>query len=304
MPVFNGAATLEASLTSLTGQGDGIEVVLVDQGSADDSLLIAERFRDRMDIRVIEAPDNKSWMQNTNLAIENARAPLITMLHQDDVWMEGRGAALRTVADRYPDAGLWAHAAFYIDAVGRCIGRIGPPFGPTLRLVSSSEALSPLLVQNTLALPAVMFRREDAQRAGGLDEDLWYTADWDFWLRLAATAPILWMPEPLVGFRLHRGSLTVTGSRDAEEFRRQLAIPPQRHLSALEVGDVQRVARLGAASNAINVWLANSYHGDASGMACVLGQVWALGPFGWRRLLRDAQLIRRIVPRLKLKFGK
>lgn len=304
MPVYNGAATLEASLASLVGQDRGIEVVLVDQGSADDGLLIAERFRSDIDMQIISAPQNKNWMQNTNQGFASARAPMITMLHQDDVWMPGRAEVLREMAERFPDAGLWAHGAFYIDAAGRRIGRINPPFGRHARQVPGPEALLPLLVQNTLALPSVMFRREDALRGGGLDETLWYTADWDFWLRLLQAGPLAWIPEPLVGFRLHGGSLTLTGSRNIDDFRQQLAIPLERHLSGLTTGGNRRVVRLASVSNAINVWLATSYHGQSGGALRLFAQIVALGPLNWRRLLRDTQIIQRVMPRLKLKFGK
>lgn len=304
MPVYNGAATLEASLASLVGQGGGIELVLVDQGSADDSLAIAERFRPDIDMQIIRAPDNKNWMQNTNQGFASARAPLITMLHQDDIWMPGRAGLLQRMAERFPDAALWAHGAFYIDAAGHRIGRIGPPFGRRERQLSGPEALVPLLVQNTLALPSVMFRRKDALRGGGLDETLWYTADWDFWLRLMQAGPLAWNPEPLVGYRLHGGALTLTGSRNTDDFRRQLSIPPERHLSSLTPADQRRVARLAAVSNDLNAWLATSYHGRSGGALRLLARIAALGPLNWGRFLRDTQIAQRVMPRLKLKFEK
>jgi glycosyltransferase involved in cell wall biosynthesis len=304
MPVYNGAATLEASLASLVGQGSGIEVVLVDQGSTDDSVAIAERFRPDIDINIISAPKNKNWMQNTNQGFASARAPMITMLHQDDIWLPDRAKALQEMAALFPDAVLWAHGAFYIDATGRQIGRMNPPFGRLERQIPSSEALLPLLVQNTLALPAVMFRRDDARRVGGLDEKLWYTADWDFWLRLTQAGPLAWNPAPLVGFRLHSDSLTLTGSRNIDDFRQQLAIPPERHIPSLTGHDKRRVARLASASNAINVWLATAYHGRSGGAFRIFVQIAAIGPLNWRRFLRDTQIIKRVMPRLKLKFGK
>jgi len=48
--------------------------------------------------------------------------------------------------------------------------------------------LQRLIVQNFLAVPAPLFRRELALQAGGMDESLWYAADWDLWLNLSPEA--------------------------------------------------------------------------------------------------------------------
>ena len=63
-----------------------------------------------------------------------------------------------------------------------------------------------------------MFLRESAVAAGGLDETLWYTADWDLWLKLAAAGPTVYLPRPLAAFRVHPESQTATRSRSADDF--------------------------------------------------------------------------------------
>ena len=100
MPVYNGAATLNATLASVVDQAEGIEFILVDQGSVDASLEIAEGYRARMDLRVISAPDNRNWVQNTNLALGTARALRATLLHQDDLWRHGRAGTARSCFSR------------------------------------------------------------------------------------------------------------------------------------------------------------------------------------------------------------
>lgn len=297
MPIYNGAATLGRTLSSLQGQGAGIEIIAVVQSGDDGSRALLQAVPG---VRIIEAPESTNWMQNTNIALRAARAPLITMLHQDDVWRTGRAAALKRAAEK--PAGLWVHGAEYIDAADRVVGHIGPPFGAKARLLESGEALRHLLVQNTIALPAAMFRREEALRAGGLDETLWYTADWDLWLRLARTGPVAWEPEARVAFRIHANSLTVTGSRNAADFAQQLEIPVARHLEVLPPSEIEGVARLAQLSNALNVALAGAYHGQGKSIGHVLWEILATGPIGCWRFLRDTQILRRLAPRLKMKI--
>ncbi|GMG84841.1 hypothetical protein LNKW23_40570 [Paralimibaculum aggregatum] len=301
IPVYNGAATLGRTLGSLDGQArlGEVEIVAVDQASGDGSREILERHAARLPLRVLDAPDCRNWMQTTNAGLRAARGPLVSMLHQDDIWLPGRVAAMLTLAERHPEAALWLHAAWFIDGQDRRLGRFSPPFGRRARLIDSETALATLLVQNTVALPAAMFRREAALARGGLSEDLWYTADWDLWLALARQGPVAWTPERLAGFRIHAGSQTVTGSRDLEDFAAQHQIPLARHGAALGGRRGRQARALGAAAAGINLALVSRLHGRPRPVWPLLGEILRLGPLGWGPLLVRSQILQRLVPRLR-----
>ncbi|MDE9449954.1 glycosyltransferase [Aliiroseovarius sp. Z3] len=299
MPVFNGGTTLGAALSSLVGQCDGLEIIAIDQGSTDGSRQILEEAQDRLPIRIIDNPDGSSWTENTNIGLREAHAPLITMLHQDDIWLPGRAALLRDISTQHQEVDIWVHGADLIDAQGKTVGQMCPPFGNVQCVVSSEEALSHLIVQNTLALPAVMFRRNAALRKGGLDEELWYTADWDLWLNLAQNG-LAWDPTRASAFRIHGTSLTITGSRDLQSFKRQLEIPLDRHLAHLPDRLATRARKRAEAANALNVCLAGLHHRNLRGVASALRAFFLLGPFEWRDFFTSTQIVNRLVPRLKL----
>lgn len=299
IPVFNGARTLGRTLASLP-PGAGIEVILIDQASSDDSLAIAEGHRDRLDLRILPVTHTTNWMQNTNIGITAARAPLIGMLHQDDLWVDGRAEAMRDFVGRHPQARLWIHDSWFIDGQDRRLRRYAPPFPAREASIPGTDVLRRLLVQNTLAVPSVIFRRDDALDSGGLDEELWYTADWDLWLRLARLGDVAYLPEPLASFRLHSSSLTLTGSRDPAGFQRQLEIPLERHLDALPASERAKVRQLAEASNLLNLCLAAGYHRQASDVGQLLARVLRLGPLGWARMLHDTRIMDRALPRLRL----
>lgn len=303
MPVFNGAKTLPDTLNSLIGQCNGIEIIALDQASSDGSREILEGFRDRLDLRIIPVPDGESWMQNSNVGIAKARAALVTMLHQDDLWLPGRAQALLHFVERFKDATIWVHAANFINDRNETIGHFSPAFGAKPQCFDSSEVLPRMLVQNTFPLPAVMFTREAALAAGGLDENLWYTADWDLWLKLANRGKLAWLPETHAAFRIHANSLTMTGSRNSETFGRQLAIPVERHIGTLSPERATRVRALAEASNALNIGLARSYHGGKRGLWKVFFQILRLGPLGWHTFFRDTKIVQRLLPRVKLKLN-
>jgi glycosyltransferase involved in cell wall biosynthesis len=299
MPIFNGEGTLVRTLESMLGQQEGVEIIAVDQASSDSSRQILESFQERLNIRIIDAPLSLSWMQNTNVGLGAAKTSFCTMLHQDDVWMPGRVAALKGLSDRHPDAALWVHDSSFIDKNDRTVGRFGPPFGDIEKLVSEHDVISTLLVQNTLALPAVMFRRDAALNSGGLDEALWYTADWDLWLRLARMGPLAWLPDCLSGFRLHGSSLTLKGSRNLDDFRNQMTTVLNRYISALPEARVAKIKPLAEASISVNVALASAYHHQPTNWSGTLLQVLKLGPMGVLSLVRDTQVLQRVMSRVK-----
>jgi hypothetical protein len=157
-----------------------------------------------------------------------------------------------------------------------------------------------LLVQNFIAAPSPVFRKDAWLRCGGLDEELWYTADWDIWLKLAQSGPVYYHDIATIGFRIHAGSLTVTGSREPAVFEQQMQFVLDRHLLNLRGGrkDLERVAR---ASITINTALASASSGDVGGLFRAAAQILRLGPGGIHRYMRDSRILERVAPRVRAK---
>ena len=159
-----------------------------------------------------------------------------------------------------------------------------------------------LLVQNFIAAPAPVFRRDAWLSCGGLDEKLWYTADWDIWLKLVGTGSVYYHDAITVGFRIHAGSLTSSGSRDTDNFANQMQIVLARHISRHP--DLSRqIEPVARASIAVNVALASASAGDRSGLWRAAAKILGLGPAGIRRYLRDSRIAERVAPRVRAKFA-
>jgi hypothetical protein len=143
--------------------------------------------------------------------------------------------------------------------------------------------------------------RLDAIRAVGcFDESLWYTADWDFWLKLAARGPVVYVPEPLSMFGIDAGSQAVQGARDLPRFQEQLEIVLLRHLKqwrarARVPRSVERAARFSALIN-------TALDGAISvrpGYVALAARFVALGPAGWFRFFRDSRILERVKASLR-----
>jgi hypothetical protein len=173
---------------------------------------------------------------------------------------------------------------------------------PVDKTLQSSAVTERLLVQNFVAAPAPVFRRDAWLACGGLDENLWYTADWDIWLKLAASGAIAYHDSVTVGFRIHAGSLTATGSSNAADFGRQMQIVLDRHLRNSNV-DSKKLEDVARASIAVNLALAAAYSGDVSSILQAVSTVLRLGPHGIRRYWRDSRILERVIPRIRAKLA-
>ncbi|HEY8566786.1 MAG TPA: glycosyltransferase [Beijerinckiaceae bacterium] len=301
MPVHDGERWLDAALGSLAAQGEpDLECILVDS-SRDGSLAVARRYEGALDVVVHHRPDLRSWQAKTNFGVSLARGTHIGMLHQDDVWLRGRAATVRRWVEAAPDTVLFLHPCSVIDERERNLGVWRCPL-PEGRAVDAALLHDRLLVQNFVAIPAPTIRRDAFLAVGGLDEALWYTADWDLYLKLAAHGPVGYANDVLAGFRVHSGSLTVTGSRRAGDFREQMEIVLARH-GARASRHRERVLRKAQASVAINAALAAAHQGEPRALGRALSAFLGLGPVSALGYLRDSRLHERVLPRLKARLA-
>jgi hypothetical protein len=300
VPTYNGAPYLAQALASIEGQhASGLEVIAVDDGSTDATLAVLESYAHRLPLRVFARSRVGNWVANTNYGLVEARGRYVCFLHQDDLWLPGRLRVLRSLLAREPQAALLLHPSRYVDARGRWLGVWRCPL-PARRL-GPGLVVERLLVQNFIAVPAPLFSREAALRAGGMDESLWYTADWDFWLKLAAAGPTVYHPRPLAAFRIHPLSQTAQGVARADDMRRQMETVLAKHLARWEAAhpgrdEVGQAARLSAA---VNHALAACAHGRRPNVLGLARRFLALGPAGWYRFFRDSRLVERVTARLR-----
>jgi hypothetical protein len=303
VPSYRGEQWINAALESLAAERtQGIEVILVDGGETSATRDIARNYTDCLRLRICERRDLLSWQTKTNFGVAIAESDHICWLGVDDVWLPGRAAAAHAWIEADAETPLQFAASAIIGSDGRKLGIWRCPL-PQDRLLPSSFVTERLLVQNFVAAPAPVFRKDAWLSCGGLDESLWYTADWDMWLKLAASAPTRYHPEVTVGFRIHANSLTATGSRDSVELVQQMRNVLDRHLPKLE-SHAKGSERAARASIAVNSALASVSGGNYRGLARAAAQVALLGPGGIRRYFRDSRIVERLLPRVRAKFTR
>ena len=136
-----------------------------------------------------------------------------------------------------------------------------------------------------------------------MDNTLWYTADWDFYLKLAAAGPVVYHPEALTAFRIHGSSLTVSGSRDAADFEQQMQIVLDRHRGLLSPEAADETLRMARTSIAINTSLANAAAGSRTALFSALGRLLTLWPMQLLHYWQWSRFGERVIPRLRLRLA-
>lgn len=301
IPSYCGEKWVRKALESVVSEAArGVEVVLVDGSPNSSTREIACSFADRLRLRVFARDDLKSWQAKTNFGVQVAESPHICWLGVDDIWLPGRATAVQKWILNCPTAPLHLAPSAFIDKQGRKLG-VWRARLPADTALSAELVTERLLVQNFIAAPAPVFRKDAWIACGGLDETLWYTADWDVWLKLAQQASVLYHDSVTTGFRVHGASLTVTGSRDAAAFEQQMRIVLERHACKLGDGaeDLLRVAR---ASIAVNAALAAAAVGNRSALLPALYQVLSLGPAGTGRYFLESRILERVLARVQAKL--
>ena len=303
MPTYNGENYVTSALESIAIQQDkDIEVIVIDDGSTDRTVSIIKAYDDRFCLRIVEGKHTGNWVANTNIGLSMAQGEYISCLHQDDFWVAGRLKTMRPLLAAAPLVLIALHPSWFVDERGHRLGLWSCPLPLAHQPLDSAMVIKHLLVQNFISMPAAIFKREGAIAVGGMDESLWYTADWDLWLKLTSIGETLYISHPLSCFRVHPCSQTAQSGWKTD-FRSQLETVLDRHLSAWEghPPNKQTIVKVARFSVELNVALAAYYHGSKRpSLRKLLIHWFALGPQGWYIFVRDSRIIQRIVARLPM----
>ena len=239
-------------------------------------------------------------MAATNFGLSMARGAYVSFLHQDDIWLPRRLHHIRRLIAAFPDIHLFVFPSCFIDKNGKRIGTWKCPLPHTRVPLFPDQVLPGLLIQNYIATAAPCFRRNAANRVGGLDEQLWYTADWKFWIHLAARGPLVYCPCTLSAFRLHDSSLSVAAPADPAAFRAQMqSVVDQCLPLACGTRRVTRLRNLAALSIAANTFLAGIIRDGVIDARSFTGQSLVFDPAAWLQYFRYSRIIERVMARIR-----
>ena len=203
---YNARRYLAEAMESVLAQTfHDFEVIVVDDGSTDDTKKILDGFAARDNrIRVISRP-NKGLTVSLNEALAAVRAPLIARMDADDVALPDRFAKQVQYLAEHPDIICISSAVELIDPFGVHIGVLTPP--------ADHAAIDASLLKGNggaIVHPAAMMRTDIVRQVGGYQEKYNNSEDLDLWLRLAEVGKLANLPDTLLKYRRDLGSVSHT----------------------------------------------------------------------------------------------
>lgn len=213
VPCFNAGRWIEATLRSVLAQAwpGKLEVLVIDDGSSDDSLARAHAFGDP--VRTIRQ-DNAGVAAARNHGIEAARGEWVAFIDADDIWLPGKLQAQWDLLQKHPgsDMGCSAWQVWTSDEADAPPGLVDELLGATdhdPRWQGPSGWVYPdLLLSCEVWTSTVLARRQLLQDLQGFDRGLRIGEDYDLWLRASRVTRIERVQRPLALYRMHPHSLT------------------------------------------------------------------------------------------------
>lgn len=156
IPCFNNAATIGRALISVITQTQPpLEIIVVDDASTDDSLIVLHRWRDEtpnVTIRIVTLPQNQGPATARNRGWEHSNGEYVAFLDADDYWLPQKIEYQYGFLQKNPNVALCGHTHFFTnDQIY---------FPDHLPLQAERISKHKLLISNPMVTPSVMVKAD------------------------------------------------------------------------------------------------------------------------------------------------
>ena len=190
IPLYNKSADIERTLRSVLAQTLAPrEIIVVDDGSTDDSATIAQRIGgDRI---TLIRQQNQGVSVARNNAIVAAQSRWVALLDGDDVWMDDYIETVAEMIQRWPDCGAYGVRVLVDDGKNMV-----PTSAPATEGIVDFFAES---MKGYVLIPsATTLNRELALELGAFPEGMRMGEDQYLWTKIARRASVAFHPQPKV----------------------------------------------------------------------------------------------------------
>ena len=198
-PSFNQGQFLEASIRSVLEQDyPNIEYIIVDGGSKDNSVDIIKKYQGHLTWWVSEK--DKGHADALNKGFARARGEILAWLNSDDIYFPHAVSEAVAVLQSHPEVGMVYGDADLIDDAGETVGKF-----------ASKQTGYRQMLRGSVHIPqaTTFFRTDIWKKVGPLDLSLFFSFDYDLWVRISKASQILYVPRLWAKFRIHGAGKTI-----------------------------------------------------------------------------------------------
>jgi glycosyltransferase involved in cell wall biosynthesis len=199
IPSFNQAQFLEASIRSALEQDyPNIEYIIVDGGSKDNSVEIIKKYQDRLAWWISEK--DRGHADALNKGFSHARGEILAWLNSDDLYLPHAVSEAVAVLKDHPEVGMVYGDADLIDDSGAPAGKF-----------ASKQTSYRQMLRGSVHIPqaTTFFRADVWHQVGPLDLSLFFSFDYDLWVKIAKVSKVLYVPKRWAKFRIHEAGKTI-----------------------------------------------------------------------------------------------
>ncbi len=231
VPVYNREQFIVECIQSVSQQSfRDFELIIVDDGSTDDSRSIAEATVKQCGLAGgVISIENSGPDLARDKGLERARGRYIALLDSDDLWQREYLEYMLTNLHHHADA-TFAFSDFHIrdedtaaiytkSSTLQLIDTVTGPQSDADSVLIEEQLFQYLLQEQPIFIGALVFKREVLARTGRMTRYIQQrigSLEWEFILRLALTGPALYCRKPLVTIRKHRGNISAQYTTQVE----------------------------------------------------------------------------------------
>jgi glycosyltransferase involved in cell wall biosynthesis len=200
---YNRAALIAETLDSILTQSfRDFEVLLVDDGSTDNTREVAARYGDRVQYFY---QDNRGPSAARNLGVGRARGAWISIQDSDDLSAPNHLSTLQACASAHPNCGMIFANGTYLGGPEHSRNTIIPG-AKSRALARRGVQLEDIFDKSLVRLQAALISKAAYDAVGGHDESLRICMDLDLAFRLLMKFPIVYVDEVVFSYRKHGGN--------------------------------------------------------------------------------------------------
>ena len=197
-PSFNQGEYIEETIKSVIGQNyPHLEYFVIDGGSTDNSTEIIKKYEKKISYWISE-PD-KGQSDAVNKGLRKMSGDIIAYLNSDDTYLPQTFQIVSNYFENNPDCMVLAGGFYVIDSNSNI-----------LYLVDYGSYCKKELQQglNRIGQHSVFWRKEVMSEVGYFREDLHYSMDFEYWLRIGQKFKFHFIYTPLASYRIHENAKT------------------------------------------------------------------------------------------------
>lgn len=199
IPLYNKAPYVRKTVESVLGQTfTDYELIIIDNGSTDDSSKIVAGFTDSR-IRIVRLEENVGVSNARNKGVSLSTAPYITFLDADDWWEPTFLEEMARLIERHPNAGIYGTGYYIVKNSKKRVAPIGVDEdfleGEINYCRVYAKTLCMPLTSITVSMPRAVFDEME-----GFKPHLKLGEDFDLWIRIALKRKVVFLNKPLSNY--------------------------------------------------------------------------------------------------------